>query len=238
MDKRTFLKTFGLLASGLAIGSLKSCKSAAIATSSQTAFELPALGYDFAALEPHIDTLTMQIHHGKHHAAYVSNFNSALKGSPLEGKTLEEIMANLLPTDTALRNNGGGHYNHSLFWKIIAPGGPNLPEGKLAEAINAQFGSYEQFRAQFTDAAKKVFGSGWTWLATAKGKLAIVSTPNQDNPLMAKVVATQMHPIIGIDVWEHAYYLKYQNRRAEYIEAFFRVLNWKAASAQFAAARL
>lgn len=190
------------------------------------AFTLPALSYDLAALEPHIDARTMEIHHGKHHAAYVNNLNAATKDTPLENMTVEEIMASISKYSMAVRNNGGGHYNHSLFWELMAPGGSDVPEGKLAAAIDDAFGSFDGFKSAFTNAATTRFGSGWAWLVKkADGSLVISSTPNQDNPLMDNV-EVQGTPILGLDVWEHAYYLNYQNRRLDYISAFFNVINW------------
>jgi Fe-Mn family superoxide dismutase len=199
------------------------------------AFTLPALPYAHDALEPHIDTATMEIHHGKHHNAYVTNLNKALESAPeLAGKTLEELLANNLAIvpdaiKTAVRNNGGGHYNHSLFWTILGPGAGGTPVGKLAEAIDATFGSFEAFKEKFNAAATTRFGSGWAWLVkTADGKLEVTSTANQDNPLMEG-----KHPIIGLDVWAHAYYLKYQNRRPDYIGAWWNVVNWVEADTRY-----
>jgi Fe-Mn family superoxide dismutase len=200
-------------------------------------FTLPALPYAHDALEPHIDKATMEIHHGKHHNAYVTNLNKALESAPeLAGKSLEELLANNLAIvpdaiKTAVRNNGGGHYNHSLFWNILAPGAGGTPTGTLAAAIDATFGSFDAFKEKFNAAATTRFGSGWAWLVkTADGKLEITSTPNQDNPFMEG-----KHPIIGLDVWEHAYYLKYQNRRPDYISAWWNVVNWAAAEERFKA---
>ncbi len=190
------------------------------------AFTLPELPYRLDALEPHIDARTMEIHHGKHHGTYVARLNSALEGKgPLASRSIEDLLRNLdaVPVEirTAVRNNGGGHYNHSLFWRILAPGG-GRPSGDLAGAINAAFGSFEAFKSQFSDAAANRFGSGWAWLSLDKSrKLVVTSTANQDSPLMEG-----MTPILGLDVWEHAYYLKYQNRRPEYIAAFWNIVNW------------
>lgn len=198
-------------------------------------FTLPALPYAHDALEPHIDKATMEIHHGKHHQAYVTNLNKALESAPeLAGKSLEELLANnlaIVPDSIkgAVRNNGGGHYNHSLFWEILAPGAGGTPTGTLAAAIDAAFGSFDEFKTKFAAAATTRFGSGWAWLVkTADGKLEITSSPNQDNPFMEG-----KHPIIGLDVWEHAYYLKYQNRRPDYIGAWWNVVNWDAAEKRF-----
>ena len=194
-------------------------------------FTLPALPYAHDALEPYIDTLTMQIHHGKHHQAYVDNLNKAIAGTPNENKSLEELVANAGSISPAVRNNGGGHWNHSFFWESLKPGVENnLPSGKLADAINASFVSFDSFKEKFAAAGMTRFGSGWAWLLLKDGKLEISSTPNQDNPLM-DIADVKGKPILGADVWEHAYYLKYQNRRADYLAAFWNVVNWdKAAS--------
>ena len=203
------------------------------------AHTLPDLGYAHDALEPHIDNATMEIHHGKHHNAYVTNLNGALAGHPeLAGLSLEELQAKI--SDIApLRNNGGGHYNHSLFWKVIAPGGASAPSGALAAAIDAAFGSLDAFKEEFGKAGATRFGSGWAWLGVkADGSLGVCSTPNQDNPLMGEAAGTcGCAPILGLDVWEHAYYLNYQNRRPDYIAAFWNVVNWDVVAANFAAAR-
>jgi Fe-Mn family superoxide dismutase len=196
------------------------------------AHQLPPLPYDFAALEPHIDTQTMQIHHGKHHAAYVNNLNAALDKHPeLAGKSTEELIRNLagVPEDirTAVRNNGGGHVNHTMFWLIMGPGKGGAPTGAIAEAINGTFGNFDTFKDQMNKAGTGRFGSGWVWLVQAGGKLAVESTANQDNP-----IADGKRPIFGIDVWEHAYYLKYQNRRPDYLAAWWNVINWDAVNAR------
>lgn len=189
-------------------------------------FELPKLPYAYEALEPHIDAKTMEIHHSKHHNAYVTNLNAAVTGTDLEGKTIENILINLDMSNMAVRNNGGGHYNHTLFWNIMSPTGGGKPSGELAAAIDRDFGSFEEFKAQFAKAGATRFGSGWAWLCVHKGgKLEVCSTPNQDNPLMPQTGCGGF-PILGMDVWEHAYYLNYQNRRPDYIEAFFNVINW------------
>ncbi|MBP6731682.1 MAG: superoxide dismutase [Chitinophagales bacterium] len=200
------------------------------------AFTLPNLPYATNALEPHIDTKTMEIHHGKHHNAYVTNLNAAVAGTEWENKELEELMANISKLAPAVRNNGGGHWNHSFFWQIMAPNAGGNPTGAVAEAINAAFGSYDNFKAEFTKAATTRFGSGWAWLVANGGKVSVTSTPNQDNPLMdiAEVKGT---PILGLDVWEHAYYLNYQNRRPDYIAAFFNVINWDEVNKRLAAAK-
>jgi len=199
-------------------------------------FELPSLPYAYDALEPHIDANTMQIHHGKHHAAYVNNLNAALTGTPHEGKSLEELMAIVSQLSPAVRNNGGGHFNHSLFWTVLSPNGGGTPAGELASAIERDFGSFETFKEKFAQAAATRFGSGWAWLCSEKGKLSICSTPNQDNPLMDVVTECKGTPVLGLDVWEHAYYLKYQNRRPDYISAFWNVVNWDEVSRRYAGA--
>lgn len=200
-------------------------------------YELPALPYSFSALEPNIDEETMKIHHGRHHATYVNNLNAALEGrDELAGKSVEDLIANLdaVPDEirTAVRNNGGGHANHSLFWNILSPNGGGAPAGEIAEAINQTFGSFDQFKEEFAKAAAGRFGSGWAWLVVNKDRLAITSTPNQDSPLMEG-----QKPVLGLDVWEHAYYLKYQNKRPDYISAFFNVVNWEAVNQYYQAAR-
>jgi len=190
------------------------------------AFELPSLNYSFDALEPHIDTKTMQIHHGKHHAGYTNNLNNAIKGTDLETMSIETILAELDLNNATVRNNGGGFFNHSLFWNVINPSGGGVPSGDLASAINTSFGSFDEFKSTFSKAAGTRFGSGWAWLCVHRGgKLEVCSTPNQDNPLM-KGVGCGGQPILGLDVWEHAYYLNYQNRRPDYISGFFNVINW------------
>lgn len=197
------------------------------------AFKLQDLPYAHDALEPHIDKQTMEIHHGKHHQTYVTNLNKAIEGTELEKKSLEELCENVSKHGTSVRNNGGGHYNHSLFWKILSPDGGGEPAGELADAIKKDFGSFDEFKNQFKQAALGRFGSGWAWLCVhSGGKLSICSTPNQDNPLM-DVTDCDGHPVIGIDVWEHAYYLKYQNLRADYVDAFWNVVNWKEAEKRF-----
>ena len=200
------------------------------------AFQLPALPYALDALEPHIDARTMEIHHGKHHNAYVTNLNAAIAGTDLEGKSLEELMK-VAGSNTAVRNNGGGHWNHSLFWEIISPNGGGLPTGELAAAIDAKFGSFEAFKETFNKAATTRFGSGWAWLCIdTKKEICVCSSPNQDNPLM-DVSECPGTPILGLDVWEHAYYLHYQNRRPDYIAAFWNLVNWEEVSKRYAAAK-
>jgi len=198
------------------------------------AFTLPALPYAPAALEPHIDALTMQIHHDKHHQAYVDNLNKAVAGTPNEQKTLEDLVKIAGTLSPAIRNNGGGHWNHSFFWEILAPQAGGKPSGKLAESIDADFGSFDAFKEKFAQAGATRFGSGWAWLVEQDGKLVVSSTPNQDNPLM-DVAEVKGTPILGVDVWEHAYYLKYQNRRAEYLAAFWNVVNWKEVNKKYEA---
>jgi Fe-Mn family superoxide dismutase len=203
------------------------------------AHTLPELGYSHDALEPHIDKATMEIHHGKHHNAYVTNLNGALEGHPeLADLSLEELQGKIAGI-APLRNNGGGHFNHSLFWKVIAPGGASAPSGDLAAAIDAAFGSFDAFKDEFAKAGATRFGSGWAWLGVkADGTLGVCSTPNQDNPLMGEAAGTcDCTPILGLDVWEHAYYLNYQNRRPDYIAAFWNVVNWDVVAANFAAAK-
>lgn len=195
-------------------------------------FTLPALPYAHNALEPHIDTLTMQIHHGKHHQAYVDNLNKAIAGTPNENKSLEELVKAAGSISAAVRNNGGGHWNHSFFWEILSPNGGGKPSGKLATAIDAAFGSFDEFKAKFSAAGATRFGSGWAWLIVKDGKLEVTSTPNQDNPLM-DVAEVKGTPILGVDVWEHAYYLKYQNKRPDYLAAIWNVINWKKVEEKF-----
>lgn len=194
-------------------------------------FELPELPYSYDALEPSIDKMTMEIHHTKHHAAYVAKLNGAVEGSDIEGKSLEEILTNVSNHSAAVRNNGGGHFNHTLFWSIMGSGGSE-PEGVLADSIQSTFHSFDEFKNKFSDAGVTRFGSGWAWLVVQDGKLAIGSTPNQDNPIM-DVSDFKGTPILGMDVWEHAYYLKYQNRRPEYIEHWWNVVNWQEVAKRF-----
>jgi superoxide dismutase, Fe-Mn family len=199
-------------------------------------FTLDPLPYANNALEPHFDALTMEIHHDRHHQAYVNNLNAAVAGTDLEGKTIEDILAGISKSSAAVRNNGGGHYNHSFFWKSISPNGGGTPSGELAKAIDAKFGSFDAFKEEFKKAAATRFGSGWAWLILKDGELAVTSTPNQDNPIMdiAEVKGT---PLWGLDVWEHAYYLKYQNKRPDYIDAYWSVVDWKAADTLFVASK-
>ncbi len=239
MDKRKFLKVSGVIAAGSLITPFVGCNSSSTTetppttTTPETAdsFTLPELAYPFEGLEPSIDRRTMEIHHGKHHAGYVKKLNKAVKDTKFANASLEKIMAGVSAStgDTAVRNNGGGHYNHSLFWSILSPSGGTPPSGDLADAINGTFGSFDKFKDAFSAAAKGVFGSGWAWLCVgADKKMFVTSTPNQDNPLMVNVVEKPGTPILGIDVWEHAYYLNYQNRRGDYIGNFFNVIDWGA----------
>ena len=199
-------------------------------------FTLPNLPYAYSALEPHIDAQTMEIHHSKHHQAYINNLNAAIEGTPMAGKSIDALITEHADVP-AVRNNGGGHWNHSMFWTVMTPNGGGEPEGELSEAISAAFGSYEDFKAAFAKAAATRFGSGWAWLCVNKGgRLEVCSTANQDNPLMPGV-GCEGTPILGLDVWEHAYYLKYQNRRPDYVGAFFNVVNWAEVSARYQAAK-
>jgi len=242
MERRQVLQTFALAAATLPLSSLDAFAQGAAPAAAPAApagpFSLSPLPYAFDALEPHFDAQTMQIHHGKHHAAYVANLNKAVMGrKEVEGWSLERLLRELpsVPEDirTVVRNHGGGHANHTLFWTELRRGGTKLPTGELAGAIDSAFGSFDGFRSKFDAAAGSVFGSGWAWLvADAKGAVRITTTPNQDSPL-----TSGDHPLLGIDVWEHAYYLKYQNRRAEYLAAFHQVLDWDAVSARYREAR-
>lgn len=248
MNKRDFLRLSGAAGAGFLVSPLLSCtrhvaiQDTGVEDKKQNSpvrvFELPPLGFSFDALEPHIDALTMEIHHGKHHGGYVKKLNEALTGSPLYGgMDLPQIFSLIGAEDTAIRNNGGGHYNHSLFWKLLEPGGSPSPGGPLLEAILAEFGSADKFIEAFRQAATNRFGSGWAWLSLGKDKrLFVSSTPNQDNPLMARLAERPGTPILGIDVWEHAYYLNYQNRRADYIAAFLEIINWDRVAANYSAA--
>lgn len=251
MEKRTFLKTgFFLSVAAAAAPLFNACKGTEKSGKNgaagpvipppklrrTTPFTLPALPYSTGALEPHIDKLTMEIHHGKHHQGYVNNLNDAVKGAVYNEYELEDIITRITASDAdkKIRNNAGGHWNHTFFWQIMAPNAGGAPEGQLATAINTTFGSFDQFKTAFSDAAKSVFGSGWAWLCVGKDKsLFISTTPNQDNPLMLQIVAKTGTPILGIDVWEHAYYLKHQNKRPDYINAFFNVVNWKEVGLRF-----
>lgn len=196
------------------------------------AFELPKLPYAYNALEPHIDARTMEIHHTKHHQAYVTNLNNAIAGTPNEGQSLEQLMGGISKLSAAVRNNGGGHYNHSLFWELMAPNAGGEPSGELGDAIRTTFGSFDKFKEEFGKAAVGRFGSGWAWLVKHDGKLVVTSTPNQDNPLM-DIADVKGFPLLGLDVWEHAYYLNYQNRRPDYISAWWNVVNWDFVAERF-----
>lgn len=241
MKKRKFLKVSAVMATGLAFSPFYSCKppeaknsKGGTAKAQGGEFTLPDLPYAFDALAPIIDARTMEIHHGKHHAGYVAKLNAALKDTRFAGMDLLDILAEVGPGDTAVRNNGGGHFNHSLFWNIIQPSPAAAPQGDLTQAIDAAFGGWDAFKEQFAKAASTRFGSGWAWLsADDAGKLFISSTPNQDNPLMAQLVEQKGTPILGLDVWEHAYYLNYQNRRGDYIASFFDIINWEAVADNF-----
>ena len=199
-------------------------------------FELPQLPYAYDALEPHIDARTMEIHHSKHHNGYTSKLNAAIEGSDLAGKSIEEICTGMDMNNAGVRNNGGGYYNHNQFWTAMSPNGGGTPTGELADAINTAFGNFDEFKALFTTAAGTRFGSGWAWLCVKNGKLEICSSANQDNPLMPGIGCGGA-PILGLDVWEHAYYLNYQNRRPDYVAAFFNVLNWDEIATRFAAVK-
>ncbi|RJP57413.1 MAG: superoxide dismutase [Ignavibacteriales bacterium] len=244
MDRRKFIYSLGLASAAMSFNNIsgftkfntinnKNVRS----NDTMAKFELPALPYAFDALEPHVDARTMEIHHGKHHAGYVNNLNKAVEGTEAEGKSLEELMQNMSKYSTAVRNNGGGHYNHSLFWSVMGPNKGGNPSGELSDSINKQFGSFDKFKEEFATAAATRFGSGWAWLIVkADGSLAVTSTPNQDNPVMdlAEVKGT---PVLGIDVWEHAYYLNYQNRRPDYIAAFWNVINWDEVAKRYSEAK-
>lgn len=199
-------------------------------------FELPQLPYAYDALEPHIDARTMEIHHGKHHAGYTNNLNAAIANTENDGKSIEDILRNLDMKNAAVRNNGGGFYNHSLFWSVMSPNGGGMPTGELADAINEAFGDFDSFKSAFSNAAATRFGSGWAWLCSTNGELDVCSSANQDNPLMPSIGCGGV-PILGIDVWEHAYYLNYQNRRPDYVTAFFNVINWDEVSLRYAASK-
>ena len=200
------------------------------------AFELAPLPYAYDALEPHFDARTMEIHYGKHHQGYCNKLNAAIEGTDLASKSIEEIVTGLGKDNMAVRNNGGGFFNHTLFWSILSPNGGGNPDGELAEAINSAFGSFDALKEEFSKAAATRFGSGWAWLCVEGGKLVVCSTPNQDNPLMADAGCSGI-PILGLDVWEHAYYLNYQNRRPDYIAAFWNIINWSQVAENFAAVK-
>ncbi|MCK7559284.1 superoxide dismutase [Chitinophaga sedimenti] len=239
MDKREFLKIAGIAGAAAVVspkGLFAQPATGAAILDQKAPFTLPELPYAYGALEPSIDKMTMEIHHDKHHAAYVKNLNDALPGTPFASLSLEQILAKVTEKDKAIRNNGGGHYNHSLFWTILGAKRTS-PSAKFAKALEASLGPWEQLQTKFNDAAKGVFGSGWAWLIVKKDKsLAITSTPNQDNPLMTQIVKEAGTPIMGLDVWEHAYYLKYQNKRPDYIAAFWNVVNWAEVEKRYEAA--
>jgi Fe-Mn family superoxide dismutase len=249
MKKRDFLKLTGMASAGIMINPLIGCNSAppaneetpkadaaGIVAGTAAVFTLPELGYATNALEPAVDQMTMEIHHGKHHAGYVRKLNAALaENATYFDMDIEQIVSNVKADDLGVRNNGGGHFNHSMYWKVMAPGGGNAPTGTLASAITSSFGSQEAFSEAFFKAAKTRFGSGWAWLCVgADQKLFVTSTANQDNPLMANIDVEHGTPILGIDVWEHAYYLNYQNRRGDYIKAFTEAINWDQVALNFA----
>jgi Fe-Mn family superoxide dismutase len=234
-NRRDFIRTT-VLGSAAILASTSLAKGINI-LEGEASFELPPLPYAFEALEPYIDKRTMQIHHDKHHAGYVRKFNSAVKENDLNGKSIEQLLGEISKYPDSVRNNGGGHFNHSLYWKVMTPAGGGEPRGPLADAINGSFGDFTKFQELFSNAASKRFGSGWAWLyVDSKGKLVVGSTPNQDNPLMndAEISGT---PILGIDVWEHAYYLKYQNKRSEYVKNWWRTINWNEVSKRLAAVK-
>jgi Fe-Mn family superoxide dismutase len=235
MDKRTFLKNSAILTLGGAVaasmpGTLVS--AAANGSAAGEGFTLPKLDYAYDALEPHIDALTMEIHHSKHHAGYTRKFNAALDAAGLNDASIKELFEKISQQPVAIRNNGGGFYNHSVFWNCLSPKGGGTPTGDVGKAIDKRFGSFDKFRDQFSNAAATRFGSGWAWLVKTPNGLAVTSTPNQDNPLM-DVADLQGYPLLAIDVWEHAYYLKYQNRRGDYISAFWNVVNWDYVNERF-----
>lgn len=237
MERRKFLLSIGLTTIALGIKKIEAVtnKLSTINKGSKNTmskFELPPLPYAFNALEPYIDARTMEIHHDKHHGAYVTNLNKAIEGTDMEGKSLEELFKNVSKLPVAVRNNGGGHYNHTMFWEIMGPNKGGQPTGALADAINGTFGSFEKFKEIFSNAAATRFGSGWAWLVHSDGKLVVTSTPNQDNPLM-DVAEVKGYPIMGLDVWEHAYYLLYQNRRPDYIANWWNVVDWDAVAKRF-----
>ena len=236
MNRRGFLYNLGIISSLTFLSKNNLFSNTKIRKETMSKFELPALPYDYNALESNIDARTMEIHHTKHHNGYVNNLNAAVEGTELEGKSLEELLKKVSTLSPAVRNNGGGHFNHSLFWTIMGPNKGGSPSGELAEAITSTFGSFDAFKDQFSKAAATRFGSGWAWLTVTDNKLVISSTPNQDNPLM-DVAEVKGTPILGLDVWEHAYYLNYQNRRPDYISAFWNVVNWDAVAERYKAAK-
>ena len=239
MQRRKFIYALGAIPAVSVLGKvenhLNNINNHIRSTNTMAKFELPALPYAYDALEPYIDKMTMEIHHTKHHNAYVTNLNKAIEGTENEGKTLEQMFASISKLPAAVRNNGGGHYNHSMFWTLMKQNGGGKPSGKIADAINSAFGSFDEFKAKFSTAAATRFGSGWAWLVVQDGKLVVSSTPNQDNPLM-DVAEVKGTPVLGLDVWEHAYYLKYQNKRPDYIENWWNVVNWDKVNELFSKA--
>jgi Fe-Mn family superoxide dismutase len=239
MQRRKFLFALGAIPAVSVLGKvdnqLNYIKKQIRSTNTMAKFELPQLPYAYDALEPYIDKMTMEIHHTKHHNAYVTNLNKALEGTENEGKSLYEMFAMMSSLPAAVRNNGGGHWNHSLFWTLMKQNGGGNPTGKVADAINSAFGSFDEFKSKFSTAATTRFGSGWAWLLVQDGKLVVSSTPNQDNPLM-DVAEVKGTPVLGLDVWEHAYYLKYQNKRPDYIENWWNVVNWDKVNELFSKA--
>lgn len=231
MKKRDFLKTLGLTAAAVTLSPLANAWDRPAVDE----FTLPPLPYAYDALEPHFDKMTMEIHHSRHHKGYVTKLNEALAGKPQASMTIEKLLAAVKPDELAVRNNGGGHFNHSLFWTLLAPSSPFVATSKVGAAIIGQFGSLEAFQKTFVGAATGQFGSGWAWLATDGKKLSVFGTPNQDNPLMAKIYPQykNQRPLLALDVWEHAYYLKYQNKRADYVAAFWNVVNWAEVEKRF-----
>jgi Fe-Mn family superoxide dismutase len=239
MQRRKFIYALGAIPAVSVLGKvenqLSNINKRIRSTNTMGKFELPQLPYAYDALEPYIDKMTMEIHHTKHHNAYVTNLNKAIEGTENEGKSLIEMFSNMSKLPAAVRNNGGGHWNHSLFWTLMKQNGGGKPNGKIAEAIDSNFGSFDEFKTKFSTAAATRFGSGWAWLIVQDGKLVVSSTPNQDNPLM-DVADVKGTPILGLDVWEHAYYLKYQNKRPDYIENWWNVVNWDKVNELFSKA--
>lgn len=239
MQRRKFIYALGAIPAVSVLGKvdnqLKTIKNHLRSTNTMAKFELPQLPYAYDALEPYVDKMTMEIHYTKHHNGYVTNLNKAVEGTENEGKTLETMFSNISKLPVAIRNNGGGHWNHSLFWTLMKNNGGGNPTGKVADAIISAFGSFDEFKNKFSTAAATRFGSGWAWLLVQDGKLVVSSTPNQDNPLM-DVAEVKGKPILGLDVWEHAYYLKYQNKRPEYIENWWNVVNWDKVNELFSKA--
>lgn len=242
MNRIQFIKTLGLFSAGASIlsaggmGKILTKSNNNRSYNKMAKFELPQLPYAYDALEPHIDAKTMEIHHTKHHAAYINKFNAEVEGTDLEAQSIEDIFANISKLSAGVRNNGGGAWNHSLFWSVMGPNKGGEPTGELAEAIKASFGSFDKFKEEFANAGATQFGSGWAWLVVVDGKLVVSKTPNQDNPLM-DVADVKGTPVLGLDVWEHAYYLNYQNRRPDYIQSFFNVVNWDEVAKRYADAK-